>query len=72
MVRIRADKRNDLNREEGAGAFLLQKEVMDNKCFQLINATVWLDGSYNVVSTDITGGELISQEEFEAAQSAGA
>ena len=68
VVRIRADKRNDLNREGGPGTFLLRKEVMDSKCFQLIEATVWLDSNYSVVSSDVTGGELISAEEYAAAQ----
>ena len=69
LVRIRADKRNDFNREDdGPGTFLLRKEVMDSKCFQLMDATVWLGSSYNVVTADVTGGELITQEEYEAAQ----
>ena len=69
LVRIRADKRNDLNREDdGPGTFLLRKEVMDSKCFQLMDATVWLDSSYNVVTADVSGGHLITQEEYEAAQ----
>ena len=68
VVRIRVDKRNDLNREDdGPGVFLLRKDVMDNKCFQLMNAEVWLDSSNQVVSSDVAGGELISEEEYTAA-----
>ena len=68
VVRIRVDRRNDLNREPGgAGAFLLRKDVMDNKCFQLMRVEIWLDSSYNVVSADVSGGEMISQEEYERA-----
>ncbi|MBM3188121.1 MAG: hypothetical protein FJZ90_05295 [Chloroflexi bacterium] len=68
VVRIRVDKRNDLNREEeGPGALLLRKDVMDSKCFQMMTAEVWLDGAYNVVSADVTGGELITEQEYEAA-----
>jgi len=69
VVRIRADRRNDLNREDGPGALLLRKEVMDNKCFQLMHAEVWLDSEYNVVSSEVTGGKLISRDEYEAAAS---
>jgi len=68
VVRVRADRRNDLNREEGPGTFLLRKDVMDNSCFQLMHAEIWLDSSYNVVTADVTGGELISKHEYEAAQ----
>ena len=68
VVRVRADRRNDLNREEGPGTFLLRKDVMDNSCYQLMHAAIWLDGSYNVVAADVSGGELISKEEYEAAR----
>ncbi|MFP3895660.1 MAG: hypothetical protein ACLFV5_02320 [Anaerolineales bacterium] len=64
VVPIRVDKRHDLNREEGPGTFLLKKEVMDDNCFQLMQATIWLDNGYNVVSADVSNGELISEEEY--------
>ena len=68
MVRIRVDRRNDLNREDdGPGALVLRKEVMDDSCFQLMQAEIWLDSSYNVVSSDISGGELITEEAYRAA-----
>jgi hypothetical protein len=68
MVRIRVDKRNDLNREEdGPGALVLRKEVMDDSCFQLMQAEIWLDSNYNVVSSDVSGGELITEEAYQAA-----
>jgi phage terminase large subunit GpA-like protein len=67
-VRIRVDRRNDLNREDdGPGALVLRKEVMDDSCFQLIHAEIWLDNSYNVVSSDVSGGELITEEAYQAA-----
>ena len=69
LVRIRVDKRNDLNREDGPGTFLLRKEIMDDKCFRLMAAEIWLDSGYRVVTSDITGGELVSQEEFETSRS---
>ena len=67
VVRIRADRRNDLNREEGPCTYILRKDVMDNTCFQLMRAELWLDDSYNVVTSEVSGGKLISQEEYEEA-----
>jgi hypothetical protein len=64
IVPVRVDKRHDLNREQGPGTYLLRKEVMDDECFQLMQATVWLDNGYNVVSADVSGGELISEEDY--------
>jgi len=33
-----------------------------------MNAEIWLDASYNVVDSTVTGGQLITAEEYEAAQ----
>ena len=66
-VRVRVDRRNDLNREDdGPGALVLRKEVMDDRCFSLMHSEIWFDSGYNVVASDVTGGTLISQEEYEA------
>ncbi len=67
-VRVRAHRYNDINREDGPAALVLRKDVMDNKCFQLIQAELWLDESYTPVETNIHGGKLITQTEYEAAQ----
>ena len=70
LVRVRADRRNDLNREDGGpGTFLLRKEIMGSKkCYQLIHAELWLDSNYRVVSADVQGGALARREDYEAAQ----
>ncbi len=67
VVRIRADRRNDLNREEGPATYILRKDVMDNTCFQLMHAELWLGDSYSVVTADVSGGKLITQDEYEQA-----
>ncbi|NLV74780.1 MAG: hypothetical protein GXY52_08880 [Chloroflexi bacterium] len=69
-VRVRVDRRSDLNPEDGPGTYIVRKDVMDSKCFQIMKAEIWLDSSYNVVETDIRGGTLISEEEFKALQPA--
>lgn len=68
VVRVRVDLRNDLNREEdGEGVYLLHKEVMDNACFRLMAADIWFDASYNVAAAYVNGGQLISEQEYQAA-----
>lgn len=66
-VRVRVDRRSDLNPEDGPAAYVVRKDVMDSKCFQLIKAEMWLDTTYTVVQADIRGGTLISEEEYQAA-----
>jgi len=71
VVRVRINTMNDLSSTEGGpGAYYVRKEVMDSssRCFQRITAELWLDSTRrSVVTSDVVGGELISQEEYEAA-----
>ncbi len=70
-VAVRLNKRNDLSREEGGpGTFFVRKEVMDNRCFRLMQAEAWFDDSYRVVTADIEGGTLLTREEYEADRAA--
>ena len=71
IVRVRVDLSHDLNREEeGEGTFLLRKEIMDDRCFRLIDASVWFDGDYHVTAAHVNGGQLISEAEYLAGQDA--
>jgi len=64
---VRLNKLNDLSREEGGpGTLFVRKEVMDNKCFRLMTAEIWLDDAYNVVTADVSGGEMMTREEYES------
>lgn len=65
-VRIRADKRHDLQRDYDTGEFVLNKEIMDGTCFNLIYATVRFSPSYQIVDQEIQGGEFITWEEYQA------
>lgn len=66
-VRVRVDRRNDLNSEDGPGAYVVRKDIMDSKCFQMMRAELWLDTTYMVVQSDVRGGSLITEGEFKAA-----
>lgn len=67
-VRVRADKQYDLNRTDDG--YIWHKTIMDSKCFRQIPTVVHFDGDYNVVSTEIDGGEYITREEYEASDAA--
>ncbi len=63
-VRIRADKRHDLQRDYDSGELILRKEVMDGTCFKLIQTTTRFDAGYKIIDQQIDGGEFISWEEY--------
>jgi hypothetical protein len=64
-LRIRVDRRNELQRDFDTGGFFVRKEMMDGRCFQLMYAEITFDGRYNVVHQDVTGGRFITPEEYE-------
>ena len=66
-LHIRVHKQFDIMPDfEGKAAYFFRKEMMDDRCFQLMYATVWLDENYNVVDAEVQGGHFISREEYEA------
>ena len=70
IVHVRADRRNDLSREEGGqGDLLWRKEIMDDRCFRMMRAEVWFDSHHNIVSQEVQGGEFVSREDFEKQRS---
>ena len=68
-LRIRADKRHDIQRDYKTGEYILRKEMMDNSYFNLMQATLRFNASYNIVDREIEGGQFITQEEYESLQS---
>jgi hypothetical protein len=64
ISRLRADKEYDLIRE-GDG-FVWHKTVVDNRCFKPMPTVVTLDKAYQITHAEITGGEYVSQEEYQA------
>ncbi|MCS6963049.1 hypothetical protein [Thermoflexus sp.] len=69
-VSVRADRRYDLNPHESGTGYVLIKEIMDNRCFQLMRAEVHLDDHYRVVERTIEGGRFLSPEEYHQLQGA--
>ncbi len=65
-VRIRADKRHDLQRDFDTGNYVLRKEIMDGSCFSLMYATVHFNAHYQITSQEVEGGEFITWEAYKA------
>jgi hypothetical protein len=69
QVHVRADKQYDLQREyDGDAAYVLYKEMLDDKCFTLMRGEFRFDGQYNLLSADIQGGQLVTREEDETGE----
>ncbi len=64
VTRVRADREYDLLRD-GSG-FSWHKTIVDNRCFRPMATVVQLDGNYQPISEEITGGSFVSEEAFKA------
>lgn len=64
-VAVRADRRYDLNPDEAGAGSVLVKEIMDDRCFQLMRAEVRLDAQGRVVERTLEGGRFLTPEEYQ-------
>lgn len=62
-VRVRISLANDLSLAD-EGGYLLRKEIVDDRCHQLMLAELHFDEARRVVSRELSGGEFISEEEW--------
>jgi len=67
-VKVRADKQHDLL-SEGEG-YTWHKTIVDSKCFRRMQTVVYLDRQYQVTSYELTGGQFLTQAEYETAEQA--
>ena len=64
VTRVRADKEYDLIKQ--GNGYLWHKTIVDNRCFRSMPTVVVLDSDFEVVSAEISGGEYVTEEDFEA------
>ncbi len=62
---VRVDLRNEPSTDYDTGGFILRKEMMDNRCFQLMQATIRMDAAHRITSKEIENGEFITRDEYE-------
>jgi hypothetical protein len=71
VVRVRTDTRFDLDQEFGedgdsVAGYTLHKEVLGQRCSQLIRVTIHYDRSRREVQREAEGGEFVSPDQSEA------
>ena len=63
---VRVDLRNEPSIDYESRGFVLNKEMMDSKCFTLMHAQVRFDARHKIVEKTIEKGTFITKEEYEA------
>ena len=62
---VRVDLRNEPSIDYETGGYVLNKEMMDSKCFLLMRAQILFDTRRNVTGKTIENGVFITKEEYE-------
>ncbi|MEM7117319.1 MAG: hypothetical protein AAF614_33105 [Chloroflexota bacterium] len=62
VVRVRADKQHDLQRE--GNGLTWHKTIVDSRCFRRMQTVVHLNSNYEVTNSELIGGHYISEEEY--------
>lgn len=65
VVRNRISRQHDLN--QSGGGYVWHKTIVDSRCFQPMQAVVRFDARFNVSNVDISGGQHISESEYQQA-----
>jgi hypothetical protein len=63
---VRVDLRNEPSVDYESGGYVLNKEMMDSKCFALMHAQILFDGRHTITSKTVENGTFITKEEYEA------
>jgi len=67
ITRLRIDMRNDLSLNDDEN-YYVRKVVVDNQCYGQVEVELWFDSNRREINRQITGGELVSKEEWERQQ----
>ena len=76
IIQVRVDRRWDFQQEfesgrEDPSGYTVSKEVMGQRCFQMIRATIRFNAQRREIEREIHGGQFVTVEEFEAARAGG-
>ncbi len=63
-VAVRVNLFNDPSLDD-EGGYILRKEIMDSKCFQLMSTELHMDKQRHIKEQTIEGGKFITQQEYE-------
>jgi hypothetical protein len=68
-IKTRIDMRNDLSHREEGGFMVHKTLVGSQRCFERVEVSLTFDENRKLIDQEITRGDFITREEFEAAGS---
>lgn len=65
-LRLRIDPQAQLSQDYERGGYFVRKVAIGRRCYRPVEVQLQFDQSYRQVSYEVTGGELLTREEYEA------
>lgn len=66
VVRVRIDRYNDLSLSDDGETYWVHKYVRGTKCFQQVEVDLFFDKNRQLQNSEVAGGSLVSEEEYNA------
>ncbi len=66
VVRVRIDRNNDLSLADDGKTYWVHKVVQGTKCFQRAELDIYFNQNRQLASSEVTGGDLVSEEDYQA------
>ncbi len=66
VIRVRLHRQNDLSQTDDLQGYFARKIVVGQKSFDRLEAYFEFDRNRRFVSGEVTGGELVEREDYEA------
>lgn len=66
VIQVRIHRFNDLSLMDSDGGYFTRKVIVGTKSFDRLEAEFYFDRNRKFVSCDVTGGELVEREDYEA------
>lgn len=66
VVQVRLHRFNDLSLMDDGKTYFSRKMVVGSKSYERMEAEFMFDGSRRLISCEVTGGELVEREDYDA------
>jgi len=68
VIKVRINRMNDLSQSDDGKTLFARKTIVGQRCYNRIEAEFTYNANRQLVNTEIQGGKLATEEDFEADQ----
>jgi hypothetical protein len=68
VIKVRINPMNDLSQSDDGQLRYVRKVIVGQRCYNRIEAEFTYNAGHKLLNSEITGGELVSEKEYQADQ----